>query len=106
GYFVFSKNQEYLDDIKTVFDAMRNVGICIALFAAGRLFDVHNPFGCWVDMVLTVLLYSYSAVLFLFNAYWLYWTLKGKPKSICYVPFSLVLLLTLAASGYGGLQLM
>lgn len=102
---MLSKNQDYVDDIKTIFDATRNVGICITLFAAGRIFDLHHPFNNCVDVVLTALLYSYSVVLFLFNTYWMYWMLKGKPKHICFIPLSLILLLTLSVTGYAALQI-
>ncbi len=76
-------NEEFLSDIKTLFDAFRNIGICAALtlglpYVEQSILSVSNS--VWLSHLVTEFYMLIIAIFYLFNLIWLFGTLKEKPK--------------------------
>lgn len=77
-------SKEFIKDIKTLFDSIRNIGICAALTIGLPFIENTTPLVCnsiWLKLSATAFTIGVIIGLYIFNLIWLFSELASKPKS-------------------------
>jgi hypothetical protein len=99
-------SQDMVDDIKTFFDALRNIGIgsLFGIFAILGKETIHEYIGnTKVEFVIVCVLLTISVSLFIANMYWAYRTTKDKGSKWLFI-FALIVIFIIAVLCVAGLK--
>lgn len=100
---MFSK--EFISDIKTLFDAIRNIAICASLTLGLPFIEIATPtvFGHnWLKFIATSLTIGIILGLYIFNLVWLFSSFSERPKSKLLHGTSSFILVTLVSATIAG----
>jgi hypothetical protein len=95
------KNKDFKEDIKTFFDGLRNIGICVALVSGLPFFEKLLSTNC-LKYIFVYSLIGMILALFGLNIFWVHNSLKSPPQSkkLYLVGFIVVFtLVTIAIAG-------
>ena len=97
-------SEEFIEDIKTLFDSIRNIGICAALTIGLPFIEKTMPLVCnstWLKLSATACTIGVIIGLYILNLIWLFSKLDSKPKSKHFHLFSSFIVMSLISLAIG-----